>query len=256
MKEDLKMLIRFAALSCAFSAALFAQPGNNNCQGLPTASQLRTYLQNAATLTSAPLGGDAGGLFNGTRMWAAVVNRDGEICAYATSTSDPTQVWPGSQAIAKAKAYTANAFSLDTTNGGFPLSTARLYTFTQPGRSLWSLGQSNSFDPEILAPPSSNNRGRNQIAGGLIFFGGGHALYNGNRVIGGLGISGDTSCADHEISKRVRHLAGMNPPGGPMVDDITYTIPDGATAFTHPKCINTWRNGVQLPGGEQPAVGY
>ena len=49
-------------------------------------------------------GGTIGGLFNGERMWAAVVNRGGQICSYATSTDDPTQVWPGSQAIAKAKA--------------------------------------------------------------------------------------------------------------------------------------------------------
>ena len=54
-------------------------------------------------------------------MWAAVVNRAGEVCAAAASKSDPTQVWPGSQAIAKAKAYTANAFSLDS----LALSTAR-----------------------------------------------------------------------------------------------------------------------------------
>ena len=235
-----------------------ADSKNKNCQGLPSESQLRTYLNNAATLAAAPLGGPAGGLFNGTRMWASVVNRDGEICATATSTTDPTQVWPGSQAIAKAKAYTANAFSLDTTNGGFPLSTARLYTFTQPGRSLWSLGQSNLFDPGELAPPSGNGGGKNQIAGGLIFFGGGVALYNANgtKVIGGVGVSGDTSCADHEIAKRVRHLAGMNPSGGPLVDDITYTVPDGASAFTHPKCINTFRNGIAMGGSEQPAVGY
>jgi len=238
------------------SAALFAQPGNNNCQGLPTAAQLKTHLQNAAKMSGGSIGGTVGGLFNGTRMWAAVVNRDGEICAYATSTSDPTQVWPGSQAIAKAKAYTANAFSLDTTNGGFPLSTAQLYTFSQPGRSLWSLGQSNLFNSASLAPPAGNGGGTNQIAGGLIFFGGGHALYSGNKIVGGLGISGDTSCADHEISKRVRQLAGLNPAGGPLVDDITYTDPDGPNAFTHPKCINTWRNGTHLNGSEQPAVGY
>ena len=49
----------------------------------------------------------AGGLFKGERMWGAVVNRDGRLCAFITSTEDPTQVWPGSQAIAKAKAFTA-----------------------------------------------------------------------------------------------------------------------------------------------------
>lgn len=250
---------RITTLCCAMASAvaLFGEPGNHHkCQGLPTAAQLKTYLQNAATLAGAPLGGTVGGLFNGTRMWAAVVNRDGEICASATSTNDATQVWPGSQAIAKAKAYTANAFSLDTGSGGFPLSTAQLYTFTQPGRSLWSLGQSNLFNPDSLAPTGGDRGAKSEIAGGLIFFGGGHALYSGNKVIGGLGISGDTSCADHEISKRVRHLAGLNPSTGPLADDITYTVPDGASAFTHPKCINTWRNGLPLAGSEKPAEGY
>jgi uncharacterized protein GlcG (DUF336 family) len=251
------MIGRCTTVCMIFTAAVGLYGAeSNNCQGLPGAGQLKTLLNNAAALAVPPLGGDPGGLFSGTRMWAAVVNRDGEVCAYATSTSDPTQVWPGSQAIAKAKAYTANAFSLDTTSGGFPLSTARLYTFTQPGRSLWSLGQSNLFDPQALAPPNGNSGGKNQLAGGLIFFGGGVALYDGSKVVGAVGVSGDTSCADHEIAKRVRHLAGMNPPGGPLVDDITYTVPDGAGPFTHPKCINTFRNGVALAGSEQAAVGY
>jgi len=215
-----------------------------NCTGLPTAAQLRTWMNDAADP-------DAGGLFGGARMWAAVVNRDGAICAFTTSTAHPTQVWPGSQAIAKAKAYTANAFSLDT----LALSTARLYTFTQPGHSLWSLGQSNLFASQWLAPPSGNAGGLNQIAGGLIFFGGGVPLYQDGKIIGGLGISGDTSCTDHEIAKRVRNLAGLNPPGGPTADDITYSSVDGASVFTHPLCLNTWRNGVFI-GTEAPAAGY
>jgi len=105
-------------------------------------------------------------------MWGAVVNRDGVLCSFATNQPDPTQVWPGSQAIAKAKAYTANAFSLDS----LALSTARLYTFTQPGHSLWSLGQSNLWNPAFTAPPSGQGGGNNQIDGGLIFFGGGVPL--------------------------------------------------------------------------------
>ena len=215
------------------------------CDALPDEPALRTLLRQAPEV-----GGDAGGLFHGTRMWGAVVNRAGEVCAYTTSTADPTQVWPGSQAIAKSKAYTANAFSLDT----LALSTARLYTFTQPGHSLWSLGQSNLFDASRLQPPRGGND-RGDIVGGLIFFGGGVPLYSDGKIIGGLGISGDTSCTDHEIAKRVRDLAGLNPPGGPLVDDITYSAPDGPSVFTHPQCINTWRNGVSL-GGEQPASGY
>lgn len=244
MARRLLLSLGIIALSAGNSFA-------TECQGLPNAGQLRQDLIAAAALQGAPIGGTVGGLFNGTRMWAAVVNRDGEICAFATSTSDPTQVWPGSQAIAKAKAYTANAFSLDS----LALSTAWLYTFTQPGHSLWSLGQSNLFNPRFLAEPDGEGGGKNKIAGGLIFFGGGVPLYKNGKIVGGLGISGDTSCADHEIAKRVRHVEDFNPPGGPTADDITYSSADGPSVFTHPLCLNTWRNGVSL-GNELPAAGY
>ena len=213
-----------------------------NCRGLPTARQLREWMNAASDPT-------VGGLFAGERMWAAVVNRAGEVCSYTTSTADPTQVWPGSQAIAKSKAYTANAFSLDS----LALSTARLYTFTQPGHSLWSLGQSNTFNPDLLLPPSGSGGDRNRIAGGLIFFGGGVALYRDGEIIGGLGLSGDTSCADHEMAKRVRDIGGLNPSGGALVDDIVYSPPDPPSVFAHPQCINTWRNSVKL-GEEAPAT--
>ena len=216
-----------------------------DCRGLPGAAALKKLLVAAP---AAP--GTVGGLFNGERMWGAVVNRAGELCAYATSTDDRTQVWPGSQAIAKSKAYTANAFSLDA----LALSTARLYTFTQPGHSLWSLGQSNLFDASHLQPPSGPRSDIGKIVGGLIFFGGGVPLYNeSGQIIGGLGISGDTSCADHEIAKRVRDLADLNPPGGALADDIVYSPPDAASVFAHPKCVNTYRNGVSI-GNETPAT--
>ena len=237
-------LLSLAVLLSAFT--LLADDHNSNCSGLPSAGQLRTLLVKAALISN---GGRVGGIFEGTRMWGAVVNRNGELCAANTSTTDPTQVWPGSQAIAKSKAYTANAFSLDT----FALSTARLYTFTQPGHSLWSLGQSNVFDPQALAPPSGNDGGNNQITGGQIFFGGGVPIYSGGgKIIGGLGVSGDTSCADHEIAKRVRNLAGLNPAGGMLADDIVYSPPDDPSVFAHPVCLETWRNGVRI-GSEAPA---
>jgi uncharacterized protein GlcG (DUF336 family) len=99
----------FALALCASMTAPGGQQAladDATCTGLPTAAQLKAHMIAAA-------GPTVGGLFNGTRMWAAVVNRSGQLCAFATSTDDPSQVWPGSQAIAKAKAYTANAFSLD-----------------------------------------------------------------------------------------------------------------------------------------------
>jgi len=236
--------MRNGFLCAAFMLVLTASSFGADCKSLPTASQLRQWLGTAPQTV-----GDAGGLFHGTLMWAAVVNRDGTTCAFATSTTDPSQVWPGSQAIAKAKAYTANAFSNDST----PLSTARLYTLVQPGHSLWSLGQSNPFNPFFLSPPGGQ-RGINQVAGGMIFFGGGVPLYSNGKIIGGLGISGDTSCTDHEIAKRVRTLAGLDPTGGPAKDDIVYPI-DGPSVFMHPFCVNTFRNGSHV-GEETPATTY
>jgi uncharacterized protein GlcG (DUF336 family) len=188
-------------------------------------------------------GTSAGGLFEGKRMWAAVVDRAGNLCAFETSTADRSQVWPGSQAIAKAKAFTANAFSLDVLG----LSTARLYTFVQPSHSFFGLNDSNPFDSRFLAFG---------IQGGIITFGGGVPLYNAaGKIVGGLGVSGDTACADHEIAKRVRDLAHLNPKEGPLVDDISYSSADGASVFTHPLCVNTRRNGVFV-GNEPPGVGY
>ena len=239
-----------AVMTLAVTSGGFSQSsgGGVDCSGLPTAAQLQTLLQNAPGTTNPALKGDAGGLFHGTRMWGTVVNRAGDVCAYATSTPDPTQVWPGSQAISKAKAYTANAFSLDS----LALSTAMLYTFSQPGHSLWGLNESQPFNPAALG----SYGGSKQVNGGIITFGGGVPLYNASgKIIGGLGVSGDTACTDHEISKRVRDLAGLNPPGGPLVDDISYSSADGASAFTHPACLNTIRNGVAI-GTEKAAEGY
>ena len=87
------------------------------CTDLPSADDLRKWLR-----SSPGVEGEAGGLFSGKMEWGTIVNRRGEICATAVATDDPASAWPGSQAISKAKAYTANAYSTDDT----PLSTARL----------------------------------------------------------------------------------------------------------------------------------
>jgi uncharacterized protein GlcG (DUF336 family) len=238
----------------AVAIGLWASIGEaaaSRCAGLPTNSQLQGFLQNASTGTgiSSVLGPgtNAGGLFGGASMWGAVVNRNGELCSFITSTADPTQTWPGSQAIAKAKAYTANGFSLDSA----PLSTARLYTLTQPSHSLYGLNNSNPFDPGALAEPGQKGSDQGKIAGGIISFGGGVPIYQNGKVVGGIGVSGDTACADHEVAKRTRDLAGLNPPGGPLVDDIIYIGVDPPSLFAHSLCVNTLRNGVFV-GNESP----
>ena len=213
---------------------------NAGCSSLPSASDLSKYLK------AAPDSGEAGGLFHGRAEWAAVVNHNGQVCAVVPPSDSTGGYWPGSRNISMAKAYTTNGFSTDT----LAFSTARLYTLTQPGHSLWGVGQPHPFNPPCLDPHSTET-----VCGGAIAFGGGVPLYKNGRIVGGLGISGDTPCADHEIAKRVRHLAGLDPAKGPTADDIQYSSADGASIYTHPLCPNTYRNGKKI--GEEPAAtGY
>ena len=217
--------------------------GSPSCAGLPTADQLKNSLQDVAIRY-----GDAGGLTHGKFSWAAVVNRMGVFCAAAASTDDPAAVWPGSRGIAIAKAFTANAFSTDTV----AMSTARLYTLSQPGHSLWSAANGNPLNPACLSTPDTPGTGVGPVCGGTIVFGGGVPLYKDGRRVGGLGVSGDTSCTDHEMAKRVRESARLTPSGGSGADDIIFIGSDPPSVFAHPLCPNTWRNGQRI-GDESPS---
>jgi len=162
-------------------------------------------------------------------MWATLVNRDGIVCAVAFSGNDRGQQWPGSRVISAQKANTANAFSLD----GLALSTANLYSAVQPGGSLFGLQESNPVDTEVAYKGPAKHFGKKQdpmvgeAIGGVNVFGGGLALYRtDHRVVGGLGLSGDTSCADHNIAWRVRNELGL--------DNL-----DGVGGVGHPTCLNS-----------------
>jgi uncharacterized protein GlcG (DUF336 family) len=157
-------------------------------------------------------------------MWSAIVDRKGVLCSVIV-TGD---AWPGSRAIAIAKAGTANDFS----NDALALSTANLYAPTQPGGSLYGLNNSNPFNP-LFQP---QNTGIGFVPGGIITFGGGLALYSSGKVIGGLGVSGDTSCADHAIAYRMRRNARLD--GTPNSDNIVYLSPGEApnSGFKQPHC--------------------
>jgi len=178
-----------------------------------------------------------GGLFHPNLMWSAVVDRSGVLCS-VLKTGD---AWPGSRAIAIAKAETANDFS----NSSLALSTAMLYGPTQPGGSLYGLNNSNPFNPFFNKETTGGGEGTGvgRTPGGIITFGGGVALYQNGQVIGGLGVSGDTSCADHAIAFRMRKMAHLDgTPGGAGADNIQY-YPVGATItslnpglFAQPHC--------------------
>jgi uncharacterized protein GlcG (DUF336 family) len=209
------------------------------CDEVPTSQELERYLK------VVPGEGEVGGLASGKAEWAAVVNRAGELCAVAVAVPEPSEAWPGSQSIAKAKAFTANAFSTDAV----PMSTARLYTLSQPGHSLFGAAAANPFDPACLSTPHEM-KGLGRVCGGTIAFGGGLPLYKNKRRVGGLGVSGDTACVDHEIAKRMRSALAMNPAAGAGADDIQYRGVDPPSVFGHPLCINTWRNGKKI--GDEP----
>jgi uncharacterized protein GlcG (DUF336 family) len=175
-----------------------------------------------------------GGIFTPNRMWSAVVDRQGRLCSVINTNATNGDAWPGSRAIAIAKAETANDFS----NSALALSTANLYAPTQPGGSLYGLNNSNPFNPSFL--PLGTGIGR--VPGGIITFGGGVALYQNGEVIGGLGVSGDSSCADHAIAYRMRQRAGLDGiPGGVgpnNTDNIIYApLGQTPTGFEQPHCF-------------------
>jgi uncharacterized protein GlcG (DUF336 family) len=231
------------------------------CRGLPSHQQLKAALD-AAVLA------ETSGLNN--HMWATIVNRDGIVCAVAFSGADRSAQWPGSRVISAQKANTANAFNLDNHSSsggsgqptGLALSTANLYSATQPGGSLYGLQHSNPVDTEgAYKGPSANYGAPNDPLvgvkiGGVNVFGGGLGLYDSSKqVVGGIGASGDTSCADHNIAWRVRHalvldyLSGVTGVSGDATrpDNIVFDIapnPFGGTGnsaggFGHPMCLNT-----------------
>ena len=233
-----RQMIACAALVSALSATpVFAQ--GNACSGLPTHAELKAQLTQARSV--------ANGGFN-LDMWGTVVNRDGIVCAVAFTGESRGDQWPGSRVISAQKANTANAFSLP----GFALSTANLWAAVQPGGSLFGLQESNPVDPgAAYKGPSANYGGVTDPlvglkVGGINVFGGGLALYNTNGVlVGGIGVSGDTSCADHNIAWRTRsNLALDFVPAGPgpagKEDNINYQgavpVPSLQNDFSHPTC--------------------
>jgi uncharacterized protein GlcG (DUF336 family) len=175
---------------------------------------------------------DTTGLDN--HFWAVVVNRSGVVCAVAFSGPTADSQWLLSRQIAAAKAFTANGLSLDSA----PISTGQLYPWVQPGapaNPLFGLAAGNPVSPEDAYKGPSSRYGTSsdpmigKRVGGTITFGGGLGLYDGTRAIGGLGLSGDTACADHSTAWRLRNLLGMKPAAGD--DRITL---DNVTG--HPHC--------------------
>ena len=233
-----------------------AQPaGASGCSSLPTHGTLKAALDKATAE-------EKSGLNN--HMWATIVDRDGVVCAVAFSGSDRASQWPASRVISAQKASTASSLGLDSTSNsagsgqpnGLALSTANLYSAVQPGGSLFGLQLSNPVDTSVAyhGPYANYGTAKDPMIGGRIgginVFGGGLGLYGaGKRMVGGIGVSGDTSCADHNIAWRLRahlgldHLMGVGGVSGDKArpDNIVFDIADNVSkgGFGHPQCLNT-----------------
>jgi hypothetical protein len=228
-----------ASLAMAQPIALAQGKLTPGCGALPDHGKLRAALQAVVRQ------GQDANTGMGNQEWATVSNRDGVVCAVVFSGPDRGAQWPGSRLISAEKASSANALS----GPNYALSTANLYFPTQPGQSLYGLITSAPPNPAaaFAGPPEaygqSNDPLVGQATGGMVVFGGGLALYDKQgKLVGGLGVSGDTACADHVVAWKVRHALALDAvPVGPALnatDNMILDIDDGksASGFGHPSC--------------------
>lgn len=222
-----------------------------SCTGLPSHGELTTALAGVVGPGNTGLAND---------MWATVVNEDGEVCAVTFSGGDRNAQWPASRVISAQKANTANSLSLSAGDGGvflgLALSTANLWAAVQPGGSLFGLQFSNPVATDVAYRGDAVRYGQpndpmvGEKIGGVNVFGGGLGLYDEDgKRIGGLGLSGDTSCSDHIQAWKVRDALGLdNVPTGvsptgddniifDLVDDVGGN-PESPSGFGHPTCLD------------------
>jgi hypothetical protein len=280
LKGGLAMTLQRMVFSASIVAimAMLAGRALADCKTLPGNAALKSALSSSITAAS----GANGGL--GFNMWGTIVDTSGIVCAVAFTGASYTSPWLGSRAISAQKANTGNAFSLgngSTPSGslfqtsGLALSSANLYSAVQPGGSLYGLQHSNPVDTFVAYGDAAGGQGNSpanastfgttsdplvgQRVGGINVFGGGLVLYQGGVKVGGLGVSGDTSCTDHMVAWRTRNALGLDHFGvvgstaaltvtGDLnhPDNIIFDIkpnPNGGTGistsgFGHPTCLN------------------
>ena len=134
-----------------------------------------------------------------TKMHVIVVDRGGRVVGQETMDD----AWMGSISIARAKAFTAAAFSSNEN----ALSTRSIGILSQPGQPLWQIGNSNTAE-------------------GLIEFPGGLPLYKDGELVGAIGVSGDGVDQDENVA--LAGSKGFEPAEPIRIDKVT----DGAVLYT------------------------
>src|SRR2546423_7890993 len=240
-----RKVMRLGIAACGLAA--LAACGDNSLTGLPTVdlnlSRVAGFDQLKAALVQAR--NEANGGFH-LDMWAAVVDRNGLVVAVVFTGATNTDQWPGSRVIAAHKANTGNAFSLPH----LALSTANLYAATQPRGTLFGLQESNPTNEEVAYGGNAADYGTlkdfmvGKRIGGINVFGGGLALYDADgTLVGGLGVSGDDSCADHNIACKMRYSLRLDHVPAGVADkrtevNIIYDFPISVRVSwdVHPEC--------------------
>ena len=118
-----------------------------------------------------------------TKMQIYCMDRRGNILAY----HNMDDAWVGSIDIAKAKAYTAASLSSDEN----ALTSRDIGVASQPLQALWQVGSSNR--PGTQGPENIKEHGYIEFPGGV-------PLYKGGKLVGGLGVSGDSVNADETVA--------------------------------------------------------
>jgi Haem-degrading len=254
MKARIWMLTGTALLAAVTNAQQ-----TNGCANLPDRTQLKKALIAARAAENSGLN---------AQQWATIVDRNGIVCAVAYTGYDTTTQLGIGRISSAMRANAANAFAFDSNSssngagfpGGLALSTANLYSATQPGGFVGELPNNYpvnqavfSGGPNLFGTDSDPMLG--QPIGGFMAVGGGVGLFGTGQVaMGGLGVAGDHTCTDHDIAWRTRnllnldHLARFPPLSGDPArpDNIVYDItlnPDGGVGVSksglgHPQCPN------------------
>src|SRR5262249_40658878 len=165
----------------------------------------------------------------GSKMWCAVVNREGKLLLIrATDTGGtPTapggsEAWRGSIEIASAKAYTAVAFSrndlaLDSKTIGLlarpdgPDSTAAADIGADAGVApLFGIGNTNPFRPLTGGGEAAVDDGIGLRHHGIVTFAGCQPVYTcQGTLLGAVGVSGDGVDQDDIVAKGAVTGAGF-----------------------------------------------
>jgi uncharacterized protein GlcG (DUF336 family) len=243
MRHNARIAQMIAALAFFLPASRMAAAAEPSPADCPIDhARLASALKSSVKASGGP---GNGGLDN--HMWGAVVARNGVVCAVSYTGADVGDQWPASRAIAVEKANTANGMSLPN----FAIATGNLYAGSQPGGFLYGAIATNPPNPTYLYAGVPTTYGTPQdplvghALGGVVVFGGGLALYKDGKLVGAVGISGDTSCADHNVAWRVRQNLGMDKvPKGPAGanDALMYDIDangKSASGYGHPVCGGT-----------------